>query len=162
MPLSDIGRLPEAELIETITLSDNFEFIDESFNSNGIETTPDGDNLIIVNSTTGKLYKVDPLTGDAEEIVIVNGDVLRGDGLLRRGHRLYVIQNQLNQIAEIILDRHVDTGEINQVISNALFRVPTTITSYRNDLFAINARFGVTVDENTDYDIVRVPLKRSR
>ena len=159
LPLSEIGRLPDVDEVETIPLGDNFEFLEDSFNSNGIVATPDGKSLIIVNSSTGKLYKVNPLTGYSEEIILTNGDVIRGDGLVLRRNKLYVMQNQLNQIAEITLDRKVKTGRINRLITNDLFRVPATITSYRNSLYAINARFGVVVDENTDYDIVRAPLR---
>jgi len=160
LPLSEIGRLPGVDEVETIPLGDNFEFLADSFNANGIVATPDGKSLIIVNSSTGRLNKVDPLTGYSEEIVLENGDVIRGDGLVLIRKKLYVMQNQLNQIAEIILDRRLETGRINRLITNDLFDVPATITRFRNSLYAINARFGVEVDENTNYDIVRAPLRR--
>lgn len=156
IPLNSSGKLPDQNQIETIKLSENIDFIEGSFNSNGIETTPDGKNLIIVNSTTGKLFKVNPLTGEGREIIISNGNVQQGDGLLRRANRLFVVQNRANQIAEIILDKKCQYAEISRIITNPLFRVPTTITRVKDELFAINARFGVIVDENTDYDIVRV------
>ena len=69
------------------------------FNANGIETTPDRSALLVINSSNGTLYRVDPETGSAT--VVDTGGVLltAGDGLLRRGRTLYVVQNQLNKIA---------------------------------------------------------------
>lgn len=161
IPLSKVGRLPDEGLIETISLGGEFDFIEGELNANGIEVSASGDHLIIVNSASGKLYNVNPSNGVAKEIVISNGDLARGDGLLRRGNRLYVVQNLLNQIVEVRLNRQSNTGDIVRTITNGLFRIPTTIVSYRDDLFAVNARFGVPVEEDTDYDIVRVPLKKS-
>ena len=161
IPLSNVGRLPDAGLIETISIGGEFNFIEGEVNANGIEVSASGDHLIIVNSASGKLYNVNPSNGVAKEIVISNGDLARGDGLLRRGNRLYVVQNRLNQIVEVRLNRQSNTGDIVRTITNGLFRIPTTIVSYRDDLFVVNARFGVPVEEDTDYDIVRVPLKKS-
>lgn len=159
IPLSKVGRLPDEGLIETISIGGEFDFIEGEVNANGIEVSANGDHLIIVNSASGKLYNVDPSNGTAREIVISNGDLARGDGLLRRGNRLYVVQNRLNQIVEVRLSRQLNAGDIVRTITNDLFRIPTTIVSYRDDLFSVNARFGIPVEEDTDYDIVRVPLK---
>lgn len=160
IPLSTDGELPMAEDIETIGLEGDFEFVEGAFNSNGIETTADGKSLLIVNSIAGKLYQVDPFNGQTTEILIANGDLKSGDGLLRRGNRIYVVQNRLNQISEVRLGRNAAYGDIVRVIKNDSFRVPTTVTSFRDDLYSVNARFGVEVDENTDFDIVRSSVRR--
>lgn len=160
IPLAKDGSLPASQDIETISLGDEFEFVEGSVNSNGIETTADGSSLLIVNSTTGKLYEVNPENGDATEIIIANGDLLAGDGLLRRGNRVYVVQNRFNKVAEVRLGRKAAYGDIVRVIESDLFRVPTTIDSFRDDLYAVNARFGTSVNEETDYDVVRISLKR--
>lgn len=162
IPLSDIGRLPEQEDIETIEMDDGFEFVEDSFNANGIEVTPDGQNLIIVNRLIGKLFRVNPYNGQSVEINLGADNVDFGDGLLVIGSRLFVLQNTINQIAEIVLDRDADRGRVVNIIENDLFRVPTTMTLYDGDIYAINARFDVPadeVDETTDYDVVRVPLR---
>lgn len=97
------GKLRGQDAVETIPLSGEFEFVPGEFNANGIEATSDGKWLIVVNSTRGKLYGVDPDTGEATEIDLGGKSVTNGDGILLQGKTLYVVRNQLNQIAEIQL-----------------------------------------------------------
>ena len=68
VPLSNSGDLPNPGEVEEIPLSGDFVFIPMAFNSNGIDETSNETSLVIVNSETGKLYTVDPNTGDAVEI----------------------------------------------------------------------------------------------
>lgn len=144
----------DSDAFETITLGGDFNYIPGSFNTNGIAATPNGKALIIVNSTTGTLYLVDPDTGQAEEIEGVS--VPAGDGILLHGKTLYVVQNQLNQIAVISLSPDYQTGTLVDTITSPQFRVPTTIASFGNALYAVNARFGVTPTPDTEYEVVRV------
>lgn len=46
--------------VETITLGGDFAFFPGQFNGNGIDATPDGQTLVLVNSFGGALYTVDP------------------------------------------------------------------------------------------------------
>ncbi len=71
-------------------------------NANGISSTPDGSALVVINSSNGTLYRVDPGSGEA---TAVDADVplTAGDGLLRQGRTLYVVQNRLNTIAVLRL-----------------------------------------------------------
>ena len=114
------------------------------FNSNGIEThNGKKGHLILVNSTTGKLYGVDGKSGLTKEIVISNGNVISGDGLYRRGNTLYVVQNVLNQISELELSDHGSAARIVRIMTHPDFQIPTTITGFAGGLYAINARFDV-------------------
>jgi sugar lactone lactonase YvrE len=143
---------------ETIPLGGEYQFTPGGFNANGIAATPSGDTLIIVNSTEGALYQVDPETGIATHIDLGTGSVPNGDGLLLQGKTLYVVQNRLNQIAVIDLASDYSSGTIENIITSPLFRVPTTITLFGNSLYAVNARFGTPPTPDTDYNVVRVPL----
>ena len=97
-------------------------------NSNGIDATPNGKTLIIVQSDPGKLFTVDPETGVADEIELTggSGNVFRGDGILLDGKTLYVVQNLLNQIAVIELETDLSAGAIVGLITS-----PATSTSRR-------------------------------
>ena len=65
-------------------------------NANGIEATSDGKWLVIVQTVTGNLFRVDPQTG-ATKLIDLGGAALPiGDGLLFAGSRLYVVQNSRN------------------------------------------------------------------
>lgn len=159
VPLARHGGLPPAPTSEEIPLGGDFQFIPDAFNSNGIAATPNGRSLIIVNSSEGALYKVDPVTGDATRIDLGGGSVPNGDGLLLQGKTLYVVQNQLNQIAVVRLKSDFTSGSIVNTITSELFRVPTTIARFGNSLYAVNARFGTPPTPDTEYEVVRVPRK---
>ena len=143
--------------VETIPLGGDYQFTPGAFNANGIAATPNAKSLIIVNSSEGALYKVDPETGLATLIDLGTGSVPNGDGILLQGKTLYVVQNSLNQIAVIKLAPDLSSGTIESLITSPLFRVPTTIARFGSSLYAVNARFGTPPTPDTDYDVVRVP-----
>ena len=141
LPLGPAGDLPQQAEIETVMLGAGFDFIPGAFNANGIVASQNGKSLIIVNAGAGKLYKVNPLTGEALPIMLANGDVASGDGLVLRGHTLYVVQNFLNRIAVVHLDPDFETGMVNHYLTSSYFRVPTTAAIFGDALYAVNARF---------------------
>jgi sugar lactone lactonase YvrE len=160
VPLGPAGAVPDAGGFETLPLVGEWDQV-PGFNANGIEATPNGDALIVVNSTLGTIYRVDPATGEAAAIELtdatgsVGTSLTAGDGLLLDGKTLYVVRNRLNQIVVIRLSNDLTSGEVVGAITDPDFRVPTTITEHGNSLYAVNARFG-TPGANLDYDVVRV------
>jgi len=158
VPLANNGDLPDPLAVEEIPLGGDYQFTPGAFNANGIAATPNGKTLIIVNSTEGALYKVDPATGVATRIDLGTGEVTNGDGILLEGKTLYVVQNQLNQIAVVELNSDFTAGTIVDTITSSLFRVPTTIAGFGNALYAVNARFGPPPPPD-EFEVVRVPRK---
>lgn len=157
LPLLPGGRLPGLGAVTQISLGGDFVFVPGGFNANGIEATPSGDALLIVNTTTGNLYRVDPTTGAATTIALSGGAATSGDGLLLIGHTLYVVQNFLNQIAVIQLDPGLASGTVAQVLTDADFDIPTAVTHLGASLYALNARFTTTPTPDTEYWIARLP-----
>jgi sugar lactone lactonase YvrE len=153
--LGPAGRLPEGGAFTTIPLSGEWRQV-QGFNANGIEATRNGDRLIIVNSTTGLLYNVDPATGDARVIDTGGYLVTNGDGLLLEGKTLYVVRNQRNLIAALRLSNDLDSAKLVQEITNPAFDIPTTAASFGKGLYAVNARFNAGNDPGLSYTIVRV------
>jgi len=158
IPLNNDGSLPNPVISEEIPLGGEFEF-DEApgaFNTNGIDATPNGKTLIIVNSSLGTLYTVDPSTGNATSIDLGGESVPAGDGILLHGKTLYVVQNAMNQIAVVKLDPQFSSGLTGQPIKSIEFDVPTTIARFGSSLYAVNARFSTTPMPDTEYDVIRV------
>jgi hypothetical protein len=151
--LGDPSSVEELELI-----GDDFELIEGQFNVNGIETTPDGERLVIVQSITGTLFTVDPEDGFADAIELSGGDAAFGDGLLRVGSTLFVVQNQLNRIAVIELAEDGGSGTVVDHLIDADLDVPTTVARFGPALYAVNARFGVESPDTATYDVVRVEI----
>jgi sugar lactone lactonase YvrE len=130
------------------------------FNANGIVATPGGRALIVVNSAAGALFRVDPDTGEATTIDLGGANVNSGDGMMLRGDDLFVLQNQLNQIAVIDLDRRFARGEVKQIISDTRFDVPTTLDDFLGVVYVVNARFSTPPTPETTYTIEKVRRQR--
>jgi hypothetical protein len=129
-------------------------------NVNGIDATLDGKTLVVVQSNVGKLFTVDPGSGEADEIELSGGDALQGDGILLDFRRLYVVKNFQNRIAVISLDSDLETGTVVRHIGpeGFAFDVPTTIDDFALFwMYAVNARFSTPPTLDTTYTIVRVP-----
>jgi sugar lactone lactonase YvrE len=154
LPLSGSGALPNPSAVQTLPLGGEWQQV-AGFNANGIAATPNGKTLILVNSTVGALYRVDPDSGDATQIAL-DYSVTAGDGILLDGKTLYVVRNRLNLIAVIGLSADYASGSLVREITSTLFRVPTTISEFGSRLYAVNARFGTPPGPNVDYDMVQV------
>jgi sugar lactone lactonase YvrE len=126
-------------------------------NVNGIDATPDGKTLIVVQSNLGKLFTVD-LTGEADEIELTGGDALNGDGIHLDGKKLYVVKNFQNRVAVIELEQDLGSGTVVRHITHPEFKIPTTIDEFGLWLYAVNARFDVPPADQptTEYTVVRV------
>jgi len=141
--------------VEVIPLGGDFTFVPGAFNTNGIDATPDGKTLVIVNSTVGALYTVVPATGVADQIELSGVTVPNGDGLLLDGGTLYVVQNRLNQVAVFSLAPDLSAGVLVANLTNPNFDVPTTIDEFGDNLYAVNARFTTPPTPDTTYSVVR-------
>jgi hypothetical protein len=137
---------------QRITYNGELQFT-MGFNANGIDTLSNGRRLVVVKGNTGQLFRVNGRTGFTREIEL-DKPVPNGDGILRRGHTLYVVQNRLNQIAAVELDDRERSGEVRRILTDPRLDVPTTIAPFKDFLYAVNARFDLPDD--SDDDIVRV------
>jgi hypothetical protein len=142
VPLARNGQPGSQTEVTTITLGGDWQQV-PGFNANGIEANRKGDRLIVVNSTLGTLYAVDPATGVADLIDLGGASVTNGDGLLREGNTLYVVRNRLNQIAAFDLARDLSSATLVDTITSPDFAIPTTVTQIGKALYAVNARFGL-------------------
>jgi sugar lactone lactonase YvrE len=134
---------------QAIPLTGDLQY-QSGFNVNGIDATPNGKTLILVQSNTGQLFTADPQTGVTEQIDGVS--VPNGDGiLLSGGHTLYVVQNFFNKVAVVQLSPDLSSGEVVWEITNSGFDIPTTIDEFGNRLYAVNARFTTPPDPPPEY-----------
>ena len=130
--------------------------------ANGISTTPTGRALLVVNSTSGLLYRVDPVTGVATEVDLGGASLTMGDGMLRQGRTLYVVRNRINEIAVLRLSRTGSTGRLVRTIDSGdlarttSFDVPTTLARFGSRLYLPNARFTTPPTPTTEYWVTKV------
>ncbi|MGK5739435.1 SMP-30/gluconolactonase/LRE family protein [Micromonospora sp. URMC 103] len=156
LPLGRHGAPPPADGFATIPLTGEFQQVGTGINSNGIARTPDGRALIVVQSNTGTLFRVDPATGVTTAVDVPGHTFAAGDGLLLVGRTLYVVQNRLNQIAVVELDPAGTAGRLTGMITHPRFDVPTTVAMAFGRLYLPNARFTTTPTPTTKYRVVAV------
>ncbi|GIE92253.1 SMP-30/gluconolactonase/LRE family protein [Actinoplanes regularis] len=154
LPFGRFGRLP-AEAV-AVPLTGDLQ-LQTGINANGISSTPDGRGLIIVQSSTGFLFRVSA-AGVTSRIDVGETLLANGDGLWLRGRTLYVVQNRLNQIAEIALNRSGTAGSLVSVTTDPGFDVPTTIAEFGRRFYLPNARFTTPSTPETTYNAVAVPI----
>ncbi len=155
VPLGRSGRLPGPGGVVTVPLTGDIAF-QEGFNVNGISRTPDGGALLVVQTNTGLLFRVDPATG-VTRTVDLGGDVLLdGDGILLSGRTLYVVQNVDNQVAVVRLDRSGRRGSVVGRLTDPRFDVPTTVARFDGRLYLPNSRFLIDPTPTTQYTAVAI------
>jgi len=136
------GRLPSTPVVEKIPMP-GFVMV-EGFNANGLVGDFDGRQLVIVNISTGVLYRVDTASGEASPLEIEGAEqlFLDGDGLYLNGRTLYILQNFSNKIAVVQLSGDLSGGEfIRNIPGEGEFNpldIATTIIGFGNSLYAIN------------------------
>jgi sugar lactone lactonase YvrE len=166
VPLGPNGQPGAESAVQTVELDGDYVHM-PGFNVNGIDATPNGKTLVIVQSNTGSLFTV-AADGDANRIALTAPDdspesVPMGDGNLLEGHTLYVVQNRLNLVAKIALAPTLDSGRVLSRFGKPPFDldVPTTIADHGNRLYAVNARFRSATDpplvQPADYWITQLP-----
>lgn len=159
IPLGAGGALPAPNAVTTLRLGGDFEFVPNQFNANGIVATRGS--LIVVNTQVGRLYRVDPATGNATAIAVETADgdpysVTFGDGLEVRGTRtLYVVRNRLELVAVLTLASDLASAELNGELDDDL-SIPTTAAYASGRLWVVNARFDLPV---TKYWVTQLPAQ---
>ena len=167
IPLGPAGRLASNAPVAEVALGGDYVFdpaVPFGINNNGIVATPNGKHLVVANTGTGLLYRVDPASGASTVIAV--GPLLTGaDGLVLEGRTLYVVRPFQNQVAVVELAHDFASGKVVRVITDEKFRLPTTGAIFGNSLHLVNGRFDVASPFNPtppnildiDFDVVRVP-----
>ena len=136
----------------SVPLTGDFQLV-TGFNLNGIDATPDGKTLVVV-QTHRQAVQRRPATGTTTEIDLGGAAVPNGDGLLLHGRTLYVVQNQLNRSPSSRSTRGSPRGG-----SRGRSPTPTSTCPRRSTgtelLYAVNARFGTAPGPSTTYSVVQ-------
>ena len=156
------GKKGALGALETIPITGDFVY-GPGFNANGIEKAKGGKTLILIQSSTGNLYTADAATGKTEQITLertsgTDNELDDGDGLLRKGRKLFVVENQDNRVTVVKLGRDLSSARIVDEIDSDLFEVPTTIARSGGRNYVVNAKFGSNTPTQT-YEVVKVPRK---
>jgi sugar lactone lactonase YvrE len=158
VPLGPGGEPGPQSAVETVDLGGDYVHVDGGFNLNGIAATPNGKLLLAVQTATGTLFAITP-DGTASTIDLAGESVPNGDGILLVGNTLYVVQNQLNQVAQVELSPDFLSGVVVRRIGEpepGALDVPTTIARHGSRLYVVNARFNTEPTPTTEYWITQL------
>lgn len=156
VPVARNGVPADPSQVEAIPLTGDIVYQD-GFNVNGIDATPNGKSLIIVQTNTGKLFTVDRASGQTSQIDLGSDDVANGDGILLDGRDLFVVQGFLNLLAKVRLAPDLASGRVVSRTGDADFDIPTTVAEAGNALYLPNARFTTPPGPDTEYWIAPIP-----
>lgn len=154
IPLPSDGSLPSTATV--LPLTGDMVSVGE-INLNGIVAR--GGVLLVGQSSTGKLFRVDPATGVTDEVDLGGETVSNNDGLELRGHKLYVVRNFDNLVTLVRLGPHLARGVVIGDITDPGLDIPATATVAAGRLWAVNARFSTAPGPDTTYWITQLPLR---
>lgn len=162
LPLGPGGELPAEDEVVRLPLSGAIayqmgETFAECFNANGIAPTPDRTGILIVQTNTGRLFRVDTATGCTDPVDLGGEDVMWGDGLVLENRTLHVVQNLANTVSVIELDPAGTSGKVVERWSDPRFDTPTAMVRFGNRFYLSNARFTTPDAETADFRIISRP-----
>jgi sugar lactone lactonase YvrE len=155
LPFGPGRALPDPDATESLPLTGDW-VQQPGFNANGIAETPNHRALLVIQSSTGILFRVDPETGVARAVDLGGVVLTNGDGLLVVGRTLYVVQNFQNTVAVVRLNSAGTSGELVDQLTDPDFQVPTTVAKFGKWLYLPNARFDTPPTPDTEYSVVRI------
>jgi hypothetical protein len=155
IPLGPDGSLPPPSAATFLPLSGDF-LQAPGINLNGIVAKKDV--LIVANSTTGKLFRVDPATGVARRLDLGGADLSYPDGLELVSHKLYVVRPFDNRVTLVSLRARMTRGVVLGHMTDPSLDIPSTATVAAGRLWAVNLRFTTPVTVDTPYWITQLPL----
>jgi Cu-Zn family superoxide dismutase len=132
----------------------------QGFNLNGIAASDDGKYLIVVQSNTGKLFRIEVANKAVVEINLGGATVTAGDGILLNGRTLYVSRNQQGLIVKIQLAEDLASGSVVSSTSDPLLAYPTTLAWADGRLLVVNSQFnkrGPGLQPDLPFTITSIP-----
>jgi sugar lactone lactonase YvrE len=170
LPLSKNGRIPEgADAATAIPLTGDFEAGDNLIDvfANGIVATPDGKTLIIGNSGSSKIFKVDPTTGHADEIIVdppllglLEGSFL--DGIVLYDGVLFILspgETAAGDVVQVVvLDEDMLTGNRVGMITDSGMDGIASGAMHGDSLYVNNARYSDFPGLPTEYWVTKLNI----
>jgi sugar lactone lactonase YvrE len=145
---------------ESIDVAPKIEFVPGAFNLNGIVAREHGKQLIVVNSTTGKLFRV-VLTrdgSDARSIKAIHGlgtGLTCGDGMIVDRGRLVVVIGDPATLNFVKLRHHNLRGRITNVRGDKTLTGPSTVARAKDRYLVVNADFATSTTPFTVSGLAR-------
>ncbi|MDJ0470724.1 SMP-30/gluconolactonase/LRE family protein [Rhodococcoides fascians] len=128
--------------LETFASFDGTPFVyGEGFNANGIVENDNESALIVVQSSTGNLYRIDKTSKEVTQVDLGGATLTNGDGMEMDDDTLYVVRNRDGLISKVDLDDDGRRGSVTGEITDPSFAYPTTVAAVDDRLLVVNSQF---------------------
>lgn len=142
IPFDQIVAGTQDAPLETFVSFDGTPFVyGDGFNANGIVENDNETALIVVQSSTGNLYRIDKTSKEVTQVDLGGATLMNGDGMEMEDDTLYVVRNRDGLIAKVDLDDDGRTGAVTGEITDASFAYPTTVAAVDDRLLVVNSQF---------------------
>ncbi|MBY4403517.1 superoxide dismutase [Rhodococcus fascians] len=142
IPFDQIVAGTQDAPLETFVSFDGTPFVyGDGFNANGIVENDNETALIVVQSSTGNLYRIDKTSKEVTQVDLGGATLMNGDGMEMEDDTLYVVRNRDGLISKVDLDDDGRTGAVTGEITDASFAYPTTVAAVDDRLLVVNSQF---------------------
>jgi sugar lactone lactonase YvrE len=141
---------------EGINVGPEIEYTPGQFNLNGIVARRGGRELIVVNTASRSLFRID-IQGSsptARTITKIDAPDLAGDGLLIDRGRLLVVTGDPAEVTLLKLSNHDGRARVDTVLTDPSLRGPSTIARAEDRYLVVNADF---VNNAQPYTVTSLP-----
>jgi Cu-Zn family superoxide dismutase len=111
----------------------------QGFNVNGIVASEGGKYLIVDQTNTGKLFRIDVDTKEVIQIDLGGATIPGGDGMVLLGRTLWVVNS--GKITEVRLAGDLASGSITMSFTDPTLVSPTTAAYANGRLLVVNSQF---------------------
>jgi Cu-Zn family superoxide dismutase len=108
------------------------------FNANGIVASPNGRHLLVAQSSTGKLFRIERPSRNVVEVALGEQQVA-ADGLWLQGQTLYAVHRP--DIVKVQMSGDLLSGNVVSRTNDPSLRFPTTIAIARGRMLVVNSQF---------------------
>ena len=136
------GAAADAPLEPAIDLAaQGIEYVEGAYNWNGIEQLPDG-TLITVQTATGQMYAIDPVTLTVREIPTTGDSLVDADAFVVFDEdTLFLNRNAPDTIARVDLCPELACAQVTTALVDETLDFPTGISRRGDDLIVVAAQF---------------------
>ncbi len=143
---SFVPHSENTELAVWLDLENTGIQFEEGYNLNGIVLTKKAKYLLVIQTNTGKLYRINTTTKETTEVRLTGESLLYGDGLSIRKKKLYVALNVSGAVAKVALNDDFSAGTVTTVKKG--FQFPTAVAVTSKKLYVLNSQLDKSGGEN--------------
>jgi Cu-Zn family superoxide dismutase len=159
IPFDQIVAGTQDAPLETFVSFDGTPFVyGDGFNANGIVENDNETALIVVQSSTGNLYRIDKTSKEVTQVDLGGATLMNGDGMEMDDDTLYVVRNRDGLISKVDLDDDGRRGSVTGEITDPSFAYPTTVAAVDDRLLVVNSQFDKRGEEPVEpFTVSSVP-----